>query len=93
MDVNAQQNNQNIIINGYKLIRPINSGNFGNVLLMEKDGHRYAVKQIKEIPKGSTYEKRLQREAIIPLNLNHENLIYYYGSFVENNTTYLVLEY
>jgi len=93
MDVNAQQNNQNIIINGYKLIRPINSGNFGNVLLMEKDGHRYAVKQIKEIPKGSPYEKRLQREAIIPLNLNHENLIYYYGSFVENNTTYLVLEY
>ena len=94
MEEYSQQNNQNNIINGFKLIREINDGNYGKVMLMEKDGNQYAVKKLKKIPKpGSSVEKFLQRESTLPLNLDHDNLIHYYGSFKNNNITYLVLEY
>ena len=95
MDINSHQNNKNIIINGYKLIRNIKSGNFGDVMLMEKDGVQYAVKRLKNIPKpGSPTEKNLKRESSLPSNLEHENLIHYYESFTdENNFPYLVFEY
>ena len=94
METYSQQNNQNNIINGFKLIREIKDGNYGKVMLMEKDGNQYAVKKLKKIPKpGSSVEKFLQRESTLPLNLDHDNLIHYYGSFKNNNITYLVLEY
>ena len=95
MDIHSQQNNQNIIINGYKLIKEINSGNYGEVMLMEKEGIQYAVKKFKKIPKpGSSIENSLKRESTLPLDLDHDNLIHYYGSFIDkNNFPYLVLEY
>ena len=95
MDIHSHQNNKDIIINGYKLIKFIKSGNFGDVMLMEKDGVQYAVKKIKNIIKpGSLSEKHFKRESSLPSDLVHENLIHYYETFTdENNFPYLVFEY
>ena len=72
MDIHSHQNNKDIIINGYKLIKFIKSGNFGDVMLMEKDGVQYAVKKLKNIIKpGSLSEKHFKRESSLPSDLGN----------------------
>ena len=85
---------ENNIIHGYKPIQKLGSGHFGVVTKMEKDGKFYAVKKIKVNPDANTkLFIELQREKILPLNLEHENIIRHYESFKENNIDYIVSEY
>ena len=82
------------LIHGYRPIGDIGSGNFGNVIKMEKDGKFFAVKKIKNNPKPNTRQSiELLREKLLPLNLEHENIIRHYESFTENNTDYIVSEF
>ena len=83
-----------IIIHGYKLINYIDSGNFGDVMKMEKNGNFYAVKKIKQMPEiGSKKSIELIREKKIPLNLNHDNIIKFIEAFSEKGEDFLVSEY
>ncbi len=85
---------ENIIINGYKLVKYLGQGNFGVVMKMEKDGKFYAVKEIKQNPIPNTSKfLELQREKKLPLNLKHETIVQFFGSFKENGKEYLVSEF
>ena len=85
---------ENIIINGYKLVKCLGQGNFGVVMKMEKDGKFYAVKEIKQNPIPNTSKfLELQREKKLPLNLKHETIVQFFGSFKENGKEYLVSEF
>ena len=85
---------ENKIINGYKLIKELGHGNFGVVMKMEKDGKFYAVKEIKQNPIPNTRKFiELQREKKLPLNLKHESVVQFFGSFQENGKEYLVTEF
>ena len=76
---------ENKIINGYRLVKYLGEGNFGVVMKMEKDGKFYAVKEIKQNPIPNTSKfLELQREKKLPLNLKHETIVQFFGSFKEN---------
>ena len=61
---------------------------------MEKDGKFYAVKEIKQNPIPNTSKfLELQREKKLPLNLKHETIVQFFGSFKENGKEYLVSEF
>ena len=81
-------------INGYKFVEYIGSGEFGNVMKMEKNGNYYAVKKIKKMPELGTKKLiQLEREEKIPLNLNHNNIIKFFETFNYKGEDYLVSEY
>ena len=73
---------ENIIINGYKLVKCLGQGNFGVVMKMEKDGKFYAVKEIKQNPIPNTSKfLELQREKKITIEFkarNHSSVFWFF---------------
>ena len=77
---------------GYKKIRQIGSGGFGDVFLVEKENKYYALKKLKFIltkAEKDKYDKLLNTL----FKINNEYIIKYYHSFVENNYFNVVMEY
>ena len=88
-------NNNRVKISDFEIVdqkNNIKEGHFGKVQRMKyKDNKYYAIKTIDK--KKVDRNKEIIREKVIPLHLDHKNIIHLYGSFEDNNNYYLVLEY
>lgn len=94
MEYPFNKNNQNLVINGYRFIQYIGSGKYGHVYKMEKEGQYFAIKQIIKFPESDIVKKKnVEREKKLPMILDHENLIKYYGYFEKDGSTYLVSDF
>lgn len=85
---------ENNYFHGYKLLGEVDSGHFGDVFRMEKDGKLYALKKLKKHMDFNTKQIfQIEREKLLPLNLEHENIIRHIESFTDNNIDFIVSEY
>ncbi len=93
-NIKEELKNNRVNINDFERVqnKNIKEGHFGKVEKMKyKDNKNYA---IKIIPKYKVdREEEILRERVIPLSLDHKNIIHLYGSFEDNNNYYLLLEY
>ena len=82
----------------YQVIRSLGSGTMGMVMLVEKEGQKYAIKimrsDISDINDNEHLE-RFKREAEVLTQLKHPNIIkvYEYGIYEKDDVPYLVMEY
>ena len=100
---NEINNNNNNFINNeeatnplsqYNIFEIVGKGHFGTVRRIQdiKDGKIYALKEM-DMPTNKEDILHLRREARIPLDFNHPNLIRYYKSFEYNGKYYFVAEF
>ena len=77
--------------NGYRIIKKLGGGAFGNVYLIEKNGKQYALKQAKDI---MTDEDIQQCRNIVNVlsKINNEHIIKYYDIYMENNKLNILME-
>lgn len=76
----------------YRPIRLLGEGGYGKVLLAEKISSS-TERAIKIIHKKDYEGKKYEREFKILKELNHPNVLKYYGSYEHRNKVYLVTEY
>lgn len=89
---------QEWIIDGYKVIKPLGQGTFGQTWMVEKDGTTYALKLFKnEMIRSNDDVRRIGREIQALKKVNHPNVVKYVsdGSYVQgfDKYRYLVMEY
>ena len=82
----------------YKIIRTLGSGTMGMVMLVEKEGQKYAIKIMRsELASYNDYEhlERFKREADVLSRIKHPNIIklYEYGIYEKEDVPYIVMEY
>lgn len=90
--------NQKLPGTNYKIIHHLGAGNNGIVLLVERDGVKYAMKILKreENPSARIRQlKRFTREAKILSGINHPGIIkiFDYNLDNDNEVPYIVMEY
>ena len=83
----------NLKSSDFTVIRPLGNGGFGSAFLARQnsDGIEVCLKAIPLRPGLS--EEQIEREATMLSELNNEHIIKYYGSFVESESFYIVMEY
>ena len=80
-------------ISDFKIIRTLGEGGFGKVYLARRNLDNVKV-CLKEITlRYGVSQQDVEREAKTLSELKHENIIGYYGSFVESGKFYIVMEY
>ena len=109
LNINNEINNNNInynnnyAANNFTTINPLSQykdlgisgkGHFGTVRKVQDmmDGKIYALKEM-DMPSGKKDIQNLKREAQIPLNFDHPNIIRYYKSFEYLGKYYFVAEF
>ncbi|XP_068085593.1 serine/threonine-protein kinase Nek9 [Anabrus simplex] len=82
-------------MDNYRLLRSIGRGAFGNVTLYERlsDHKQVVIKQIPVYPMEESEEEVTHNEVQVISKLSHPLIIDYYGSFIENMTLNIVMEY
>jgi serine/threonine protein kinase len=84
---------------GYIVEKQIGEGTFGDVFLVHKDGHPYALKTIRTFGISSNQQKiakqRFLHECEVLKTLHHPNIVafYEYGMTEKEQIPYLVMEY
>ncbi|XP_076062792.1 tyrosine-protein kinase CSK-like isoform X2 [Oratosquilla oratoria] len=73
-----------------KLMDPIGKGEFGDVLLAERNGQKVAVKRLKD---NSRAAQSLLEEACLMTSLKHTNLVALLGLVFDDSAILLVTEY
>ena len=85
----------NIIINGelqtLSLTKPIGKGGFGTVWLAEAGGLTFAAKEMKM--RTEENKRAIKKELDIMSQLNSPFVVHVYGSVVDDNSFYLVMDY
>lgn len=81
-------------ISGYNILETIGMGNIGKVVLVEKEGKKYAMKtlQVKHLSQCRAQKERFNREAKLLIDLNHPNLIKVFEHY-SGNPACIVMEY
>ncbi|XP_053597079.1 eIF-2-alpha kinase GCN2 [Microplitis demolitor] len=74
--------------NEFEILKLLGEGAFGDVWKVRNklDGRFYAIKRIALNPKISELNKKMIREVKLLSRLNHENVVRYYNSWIENVT-------
>ncbi|XP_057337358.1 eIF-2-alpha kinase GCN2-like [Microplitis mediator] len=72
--------------NEFKILESLGEGAFGDVWKVRNklDGRVYAIKRIALDPKSKQSNKKMIREVKLLSRLNHENVVRYYNSWIEN---------
>jgi eukaryotic-like serine/threonine-protein kinase len=96
--VSQQDNLQNRIIGGYRLIKELGKGGMGVVYLAEKEDAEFcrqvALKIVKSSHHSETFFKRLKLERQILAHLEHPNIVRLIdGGATEAGWPYFVMEY
>lgn len=99
--VKNEENTTNDYINnidGYKVIRHIGSGTYGDVYLVEKKNRKYAMKIIRKFTGNdspSAFKKKFKTEFISMLKLEHPGIlkVYQYSFLEEEQNPYIIMEY
>ena len=80
-------------LSDFTIIRRLGEGGFGKVYLACRNPDKLEV-CLKVIPlRYGLSQQDVEQEAKILSELKHENIIGYYGSFVESGKFYIVMEY
>lgn len=88
-------------ISGFSVIRTLGAGNMGVVLLVEKNGERYAMKLVRRVVKTKnnpeTSLQKFMRKAKILSTIHHPNVVeiieYGVSSPTEEGVPFLVMEF
>ncbi|KAH0562864.1 eIF-2-alpha kinase GCN2-like isoform X1 [Cotesia glomerata] len=72
--------------NEFEILKLLGEGAFGDVWKVRNklDGRFYAIKRIALNPKVNELNKKMIREVKLLSRLNHENVVRYYNSWIEN---------
>ena len=77
----------------FTVIRKLGAGGFGSAYLARRNSDEEEV-CLKVLPLSAVAsEQEIQREARMLSELNNEYIIRYYGSFVESEHFYIMMEY
>ena len=80
-------------ISDFTIVKQLGKGGFGKAYLARRNSDGIEV-CLKEIPLNRSISKQsIEREAKIMSELNNQYIIRYYGSFVESENFYIVMEY
>lgn len=82
----------------YRVVRSLGTGNNGIVLLVEKEGHPYAMKILKTVGEQAATDKQMQRfiregEIISKLNLDGVVKVHELGFGPSHPAPYILMEY
>lgn len=75
---------------------PIGTGSYGTVYTCYRQNDKknlLVIKQISLFGMDDTQIAEVKNEATLLSKMNHENIVKYYDSFVENNNWFIVMEY
>ncbi|KAJ1529287.1 hypothetical protein ONE63_006085 [Megalurothrips usitatus] len=80
--------NQSRILSEFEMLKFLGKGAFGDVLKVRNklDGRVYAIKRIELNPRNRQLNRRITREVKLLSQLNHENVVRYYNSWIESAT-------
>ena len=86
--MNSDSKGQSRILNEFEMLKFIGKGAFGDVLKVRNklDGGVYAIKRIELNPRNRQLNRRITREVKLLSQLNHENVVRYYNSWIEKAT-------
>lgn len=72
----------------FEVLRFLGCGAFGSVIKVRNrlDSGVYAIKQIQLEPSNKLLNRKITREVMLLSRLNHENVVRYYNSWVEQST-------
>ncbi|KAK6635786.1 hypothetical protein RUM44_001040 [Polyplax serrata] len=75
----------------FKILNFVGNGSFGKVLKVKNklDGNIYAIKAIRLSMNNKQMDKKMVREVKLLSKLNHENVVRYYTSWIETDSTAL----
>ena len=95
--LNKKIERKSIIINNtqYQIIKELGKGGFGKVyqVLNKSDNKYYAIKQISIKEETKDKIESFQNEINILSKINCNNIVKYYGSSIDNNNIYVLMEY
>lgn len=83
---------QSRILSEFEELKFLGKGAFGDVLKVRNklDGREYAIKRIELNPRNRQLNRRITREVKLLSQLNHENVVRYYNSWIESATIEVV---
>lgn len=86
--ISHESNGQSRILSEFEMLKFLGKGAFGDVLKVRNklDGRVYAIKRIELNPRNRQLNRRITREVKLLSQLNHENVVRYYNSWIESAT-------
>ncbi|XP_034249523.1 eIF-2-alpha kinase GCN2 isoform X2 [Thrips palmi] len=86
--ISHESKSQSRILNEFEMLKFLGKGAFGDVLKVRNklDGRVYAIKRIELNPRNRQLNRRITREVKLLSQLNHENVVRYYNSWIESAT-------
>ena len=97
MDDNNKKDHENVgmKLSDFKILKELGKGSYGKVYTVRSyiDDNEYVMKKMELNHLKPKQQRECYREVSILKKVNHQNIIKYYSSFLEQENLYIIMEY